>query len=173
GKRICELIDGVLVEKAMGARESILAGHIHVALASHVEKMGDDPGVFLGAAGTLEMLPGLVRIPDLSFVSWERVGADEWPEEPVPDLVPDLAVEVLSASNTKAEMARKLRDYFAAGVQEVWLVDPKTQTVELYSAPDRKRRIPKGGTLSGSTVFPGFTLSLTALFGSTRRRKKR
>lgn len=172
-KRICELIDGVLVEKPMGARESIFANKIHEALVLHLNTQDDDPGLFLGEAGTLEMLPGLVRIPDLSFVSWERVGADEWPEEPVPDLVPDLAVEVLSKSNTKGEMTRKLRDYFEAGVQEVWLVDPKSQTVEVYTAPDKKRRIPKGGTLTGSTVFPGFTLSLTALFASTHRRKKR
>jgi Uma2 family endonuclease len=172
-KRICELIDGVLVEKVMGAKESIFAGKIHAFLELHYHEINVNPGLFLGEAGTLEMMPGLVRIPDLSFVSWERLGRDEWPDEPVPDLCPDLAVEVISKSNTKGEMTRKLRDYFEAGVVEVWYVYPDKQIIDIYSSPTKMRRIPKDGTLADSAVFPGFTLPLSKLFGSTRRHSKR
>ncbi len=70
-------------------------------------------------------------------------------------------------------MTRKLRDFFEAGVTEVWYVYPKTQHIDVYSAPDKKRRIPKDGILTGSAVLPGFSLPLAKLFGSTRRRKKR
>ncbi len=172
-KRICELIDGVLVEKAMGSKESLLAWKLSQWLGVFLDGLEEVPGVILGADGTLEMLPRMVRIPDICFISWERIGADEWPDEPAPEIVPDLAVEVMSKSNTKGEMARKLRDYFEAGVREVWYIYPKTQHMDVYSAPDKKRRIPKDGTFAGSAVFPDFTLSLAKLFASTRRTKKR
>ena len=67
---------------------------------------------------------GLVRIPDVAFTSWERLPGRRVPPEPIPELAPDLAVEVLSQSNTEAEMTRKRGEYFAAGVRLVWLVDP-------------------------------------------------
>ena len=172
-KRICELIDGVLVEKVMGAKESIFAGKIHTFLELYLHDIDEEPGLFLVADGTLEILPSLVRIPDLSFVSWDRLGVDEWPDEPVPNVVPDLAVEVISKGNTKGEMTRKLRDFFEAGVTEVWYVYPKTQSIEVYSSPTKLRRFFKDSTLSGSAVFPGFTLPLSKLFASIRRSKKR
>ena len=55
-------------------------------------------------------MPGLVRLPDVSFVSWDRFPTGELPPEPMPNLVPDLAVEILSASNTPADMDRKVRE---------------------------------------------------------------
>ena len=168
-----ELIDGVLVEKAMGSKEALLGWKLGYWLGIYLDRFEDVPGVILGADGTLEMLPHMVRIPDLCYISWERIGADEWPEEPAPNLVPDLAIEVISAGNTKGEMTRKLRDYFEAGVTEVWYIYPKTQHIDIYSAPNKKRRIPKDGTLQGSAVFPDFTFSLSQLFASTRRGKKR
>ena len=52
-------------------------------------------------------------------------------------MAPDLAIEVLSESNTPAEMERKLKEYFAAGMQLVWYFDPRARTVTVYTAPDR------------------------------------
>src|SRR5262249_35279933 len=93
-KRICELVDGVLVVKPIGAREALLAGAIIEYLRAFVRK--HDLGCVLAPDGTLRLMPGLVRIPDVSFISWESIGADEFPEEPIPTLAPDLAIEVLS-----------------------------------------------------------------------------
>jgi Uma2 family endonuclease len=53
-------------------------------------------------------------------------------EQKIPDLAPDLAVEVLSEGNTKAEMVRKVREYFEAGVRLVWLTDPKKRTAREF-----------------------------------------
>ena len=50
-------------------------------------------------------------------------------------LIP-IAIEVLSESNRKGEMQRKLKDYFLSGVEEVWIISPKTQTAEVYTAPE-------------------------------------
>jgi Uma2 family endonuclease len=170
-KRLCELVDGVLVEKAEGIREALLAGVLVKLLWEFVEP--DDLGIVLPGDASLRLMPGLVRFPDVSFISWETIGADEVPKGPVPDLAPDLAVEVISQSNTKKEMERKLRDYFVSGVRLVWLIYPKkTQTAEIYTAPDAMRRVGKTHALDGGDVLPGFQLSLKDLFARPKRRKR-
>ena len=166
--RLFELVDGVLVEKAMGARESLLAGVLVQIIWNFVEK--DDLGVVLGADGMMRLRPRLVRIPDVSFISWVRIPSGEFPDEPIPDIVPDLAVEVLSEGNTKGEIERKLREYFAAGVQLVWVIDPKARVVDVYTSATEYRRLRNGQTLDGGTVLPGFKLALRSFFARTRRR---
>ena len=73
-----------------------------------------DLGVVVGGDGPFRLRVGLVRLPDVCFISWERLPGGEFPGEAVAPVVPDLAVEVLSKSNTREEMARKRREYFAA-----------------------------------------------------------
>src|SRR5262249_17807448 len=113
-KRLCELVEGTLVEKAMGYEESQIAVTIILPL-----------GTVTGEAGTIKLFAGLVLTPDVAFISWDRLPGRKRPKEPIPLLAPDLVVEVLSKSNTRAEMKRKLGEYFGAGVLLVWLVDPR------------------------------------------------
>ncbi len=164
--RLCELIDGVLVEKAMGFRESFLTVLIIQALANFIRT--NDLGIMAGADGTIRLARGLVRIPDAAYFSWDRLPGGQIPEEPIPDLAPDLAIEVLSESNTKAEMERKLKDYFFAGVRLVWLVDPEKRIVDVYTAPDKSVRLAEGQSLDGGDVLPGFSLRLEELFAPPR-----
>src|SRR5262245_23056526 len=70
-RRLCELVDGVLVEKTMGARESYLAGQVLTHLNNYLER--HDCGFALGADGTMRILPHLVRIPDVSYVPWNEL----------------------------------------------------------------------------------------------------
>ena len=77
---------------------------------------------------------------------------------------PDLAVEVLSPSNTAQEMERKLHDYFAAGVLLVWYVDPVARTVEVFTAADQSVVLRQDQSLTGAPVLPGFLLPLSKLF---------
>src|SRR5262249_32272877 len=121
-------------------------------------------GKAFGADGFMRLMPGLVRIPDISFISWERLRGTNLRAKGIADLVPDLAVEVLSETSTKGEMQHKLRDYFLSGVRLVWFVHPKPETAEISTAPDRKKRVGKRGVLKGEDVLPGFTLSLPELF---------
>jgi Uma2 family endonuclease len=163
--RICELIDGTLVEKTVGYFESLLAVRIIQSLAAFVDAHG--LGIVLGEAGTLRILPRQVRIPDVCFISWERFPNRRLPREPIPALAPDLAIEVLSEGNTEAEMQRKLRDYFAAGVRLVWYIDPRTRSARSYAAEDQFIEVNESGSLSGGDVLPGFELSLSNLFAKT------
>jgi Uma2 family endonuclease len=160
--RPCELVEGTLVEKPMGLDESDIAGLILTALNIFVRPR--KLGMVTGEAGTLRLFQGLVRIPDVAFISWDHFPNRKRPKTSIPLLAPDLVVEVLSKSNRKAEMDRKLREYFSAGVRLVWIVDPRKRTARVYTAVDQSVLIKEGQSLDGGAVLPGFVLPLSELF---------
>ncbi|MGL4554337.1 MAG: Uma2 family endonuclease [Gemmataceae bacterium] len=158
----CELVDGTLVEKAVGFRESTLASWL-----SHLlyEFIGDrDLGEIAGAGGALRLYTGLVRAPDVSFIRRDRLPGGELPEEPVPGLAPCLAVEVLSKGNAPAEMARKRREYFLAGTELVWQIDLVRREVEVFTRPESGTALRDGDTLGGGDVLPGLALPVCRIF---------
>jgi Uma2 family endonuclease len=165
--RLFELVDGILVEKAMGFKESALAMLLGSWVTPFVAE--HDLGIVAGADGTLRLFPRLVRIPDLSFISWNQLPSREYPARPIPDLYPDLAVEVLSEGNTPEEMERKLKEYFLAGSRLVWIIDPEARTAHVYTSPDDCTVLHESDTLTGGEVLPGFTLSLKQLFARLPR----
>ncbi|MEO6811947.1 MAG: Uma2 family endonuclease [Isosphaeraceae bacterium] len=165
--RLCELVDGVLVEKAMGYSASALAMILGRLLLNFV--LPRNLGLVTGADGMVRLFPGLVRIPDVAFASWDRVPGRTMPKDPIPDLVPDLAIEVLSDSNTKREMVRKVGEYFDAGVRLVWLVDPKARTVAVHAPATDPVILDLTATLDGGEVLPGFALPLADLFAELDR----
>ena len=124
----------------------------------------------MGADGMLRLAPGLVRIPDLSFISWGRLPERKLPRTPIADLVPDLAVEVISKSNTSEEMDRKLRDYLEASVRLVWYVYPDQREVHVYSSRAQATVFGEQETVTGGTLLPGFSLSLKELFAEPGQR---
>src|SRR4051812_44578501 len=151
--RLYELVDGTLVEKTMGLSESMIAGLILRKIGNFAEE--GDLGIPAGADGTVRLLKGLVRIPDVSFFCWDKLPGRVLPSEPIPDLFPDLAVEVLSENNTPEEMDRKLREYFLAGVRLVWMIDPRTRTAAVYTAPDTPAiTLDETQALDGGNVLP-------------------
>jgi Uma2 family endonuclease len=165
--RLYELVDGILVEKTLGLEESIIAGYILTILNVFVRPRR--LGLVAGEAGTIQLDINLVRIPDVSFFSLERLPGGEVPEEPVPLLVPDLAVEVISRSNTRKEMDEKLHEYFEKGVRLVWYVRPKNRVVDVYTAPDHFTRLTALMQLGGADVLPGFSVQVGELFEMPKR----
>jgi Uma2 family endonuclease len=165
--RLCELVDGVLVEKGMGFRESLLACVLITLLSNFVRPR--NLGLVTGESGMMRLAAGLVRIPDVAFISWERLPDRRVPSEPIPGLAPDIAIEVLSQSNTRREMARKRQEYFAAGVWLVWQVDPVTRTVEVYTTPEQYTLLHETDTLEGGAALPGFVLALREVFAELDR----
>ncbi|MFI5379527.1 MAG: Uma2 family endonuclease [Tepidisphaerales bacterium] len=161
-KRLCELVDGTLVEKPMGFVEARIAGLIIHFIECFLES--HDLGIVVGPDGTVRIAPGLVRVPDVSFISWRNFPGRQLPTDAVPDLAPDLAVEVLSDSNTRQEMDRKLREYFEAGVRLVWIVDPRTRSAAVYHPTGAPLQLNYNDSLDGEDVLPGFTLHLKKLF---------
>lgn len=162
--RLCELVDGILVEKDVGYEESYLAGLLLTYL--NVFVMPRRLGSVTGEAGMVKLATGLVRIPDVAFVDRRRLPGGKVPVKPIPRLVPNLAVEILSRGNTPNEMQQKLREYFQAGVELVWFVDPRKRTVAVFTAADESTTLAENQTLTGGKVLPGFKLKLRTLFAT-------
>lgn len=105
------------------------------------------------------------RQPDLLFISRERLEqnapSDEYdPLAPAPELV----VEIASASDTASVLAAKLSDYRAVQVQEVWIVRPDTQTVEVRSLTDGSSTLFDTNMTAISAVFAGLAVPVNAIF---------
>ena len=112
----------------------------------------------------MRIVPGRVRLPDVSFVSWDKLPRRRVPKKPIADLVPDLAVEILSKGNTRREMKGKREEYFRGGVRLVWEINPKKQSARVYTSPTQFQEIGPDGALEGGDVLPGFVLPLQRLF---------
>ncbi len=162
--RLLELYCGILVEKVMGFYESYLAILIAHSLSAFVDQRG--LGIVAGEAGMIKLFPGEVRIPDVSFISWQRLPGGQIPREPIPLLSPDLVVEIISQGNTSQEMELKLREYFEAGVSVVWYVYPNRRVVIVYTSVTDSVEISENQSLGGGDVLPGFSLPLANLFNA-------
>lgn len=160
---VMELVDGILVEKPVGWLESrlatVLAGEIHAYL-----KRRNLGVVNCGGDGYLKLKRRLIRVPDVSFVSWDRLPDRKSPKEPCPELIADLVVEVLSRGNTRREMARKRADFFARDTKLFWIVDPRKFTVTVYRSETEFRTLTAKDIVEGEDVLPGFRLSIQSWF---------
>jgi Uma2 family endonuclease len=165
--KLFELVEGVLLEKVMAWNESGLAVFLAGLLNAFV--IPRNLGVVTGPDGTVELMADLVRIPDVAFTRWERLPGRRRPTAPVPRLAPNLAVEVWSPSNTPAEMAAKRADYFAAGVELVWEVQPDKRIITVYTSATAATTLGENDVLSGGNVLPGFTLPVRDLFAELDR----
>lgn len=160
-----ELVYGVLMEvPSMSFRESRVATRLSTPLDLFITKQ--DLGIVLDSEAKYRLArdPDLVRRPDVSFVSWQRLPGRRIPAEDVVDFPPDLAVEIISPTNRATVIEQKIEDYFANGVRLVWVVYPDQKHVYVYDAPNKCRILQPGDTLDGGNLLPGFRLTLTDLF---------
>jgi Uma2 family endonuclease len=165
--KLFELVEGVLLEKAVGFIQSGLAGFLLGVLNAFV--IPRNLGIVTGADGTVELMAGLVRIPDVAFTNWDRLPGRRYPTVPIPRLAPNLAVEVLSRSNTPGEMAVKRMDYFTAGVELVWEIDPASRAVMVFTSPAQSTLLGPADLLEGVVVLPSFALPVQELFAELDR----
>jgi Uma2 family endonuclease len=164
-EKFFEIVNGRRVElPPMGAFESWVATILAEFLSSYARanRLGRVAGEMLFR---IDQAADLQRRPDLAFVSYDR-----WPRNrPVPrtpawDVVPDLAVEVVSPSNGANEVLTKVLDYFRTGVRLVWVVYPLLEQVHVYESATTIRVLQRGDTLDGGAVLPGFQTSLATWF---------
>ncbi len=166
-RRLYELVDSTLVEKAMGWQESLLAGILLQWLNNYLDQYR--VGVATGPDGMTRLFHDTVRGPDVAFVSWARLPNGRIPTDPVPDLVPNFVIEVLSVGNTYAEMSRKRREYFHAGVELLWMVDHRARTVTVFRSPQDASVVNEGDKLDGGSVLPGWQVDIADLFSRLER----
>ncbi len=159
-----EVVDGQVVEKTMGAFETGIASLLDQILGTFAR--ANRLGRFFGEMlFRIDIGQDLQRRPDVAFVSHARWPYNRRvPDVPVWDMVPDLAIEVLSPSNTAFAVHRKIHDYFKAGVTRVWVVYPEQAEVYIYSAPRQVQVVGVGQELDGGDLLPGFRLPVAVLF---------
>lgn len=165
-----EFVDGQWRETPrMGA----LAGFLASILVSEINAFARPKRLGLAMSEVLFRLApeGPARRPDVAFVA-----SDRWPyttpleeDPPAFDIVPNLAVEVNSPTNTLDEILFKIRDYFFAGVQLVWVVAPRVRLVYVYESPEDVRVLSEKRELDGGAVLPGFRLPLADFFSTPAR----
>jgi len=160
-----EIVNGQRVDlPPMSAYATWLASRLHIRLGLYAEDKG------LGMAVTemlfvLDAEHNLRRRPDVAFVSTAR-----WPlDRALPmtgdwDVVPDLAVEVISPNDVFKDVLAKVREYFHYGVQAVWVIAPEEQQVYVYDAPTHVHILTEQDELTGGEVVPGFRMPLGHLF---------
>jgi len=159
-----EVIDGVRVEREpMGAFETVLASWLCHLLNSFAggRKLG------LAVSEVLFVLNAqrnLRRRPDVAFVSYARWPTAVVAREAAWNVVPDLAVEVVSPTNLAEEIDSKITDYFQSGVRLVWVFYPDSGRVYVYQSPTQVSIVERTDTLDGGEVLPGLRLPMAQLY---------
>ena len=156
-----ELRRGQLVRRPYHGHEAgVIGGNVVGLLGNHVDagRLGE---VWSGTGFILESDPDTVRAPAVGFVSRERRPPRSQGYLPV---APDLAVEIISPSDTASDVQEKVAEYLAAGSRLVWIIYPRTRSVVIRRATGtgEERRI--GQALEGEDVVPGFSCAVAELF---------
>jgi len=159
-----ELVDGQLVERAMGAESSSVAAAIIALLRNYVHErhLGR---VFATDCGyqIFEDDPNRVRLPDGSFIAAGRLPGDKLPKGHV-RIPPDLAVEVVSPNEIADNLETKRVEYLRAGIRAVWIVYPEARTVHVFRKGGPSSVLGDKDELTGEDVVPGFRCRVSELF---------
>ena len=161
-----EIIDGERKEiEPMGMYMTLLACELYARLREHVIRhdlgMAVTEGLF-----RFQRNPDRGRRPDVAFVSRERCQQSPVPSEGDWDVVPDLAVEVVSPTNDATELEEKLVEYFRFGVRQVWVLHPEHRRLYVHESLRKVSVLNEDDTLLGGDVLPGFSLKLVDLFAA-------
>jgi Uma2 family endonuclease len=160
-----EIVNGERVEKPpMGNIQVVVTSLLFEKLAPFARSQG------LGRVLTeplfrINLPDGPFRRPDLAFLSFER-----WPRSKKVDarngfdVAPELAIEVISPSNSANQVNQKIGEYFKAGVRGVWVVFPEARLIYFYESPKKTTILDITDDLDGGDLIPGFRISLAELF---------
>jgi Uma2 family endonuclease len=154
-----EMEDGRLTE----VPTSIKHEEIGINLILMLGAFSRGRGILTSGQGGFRMTDGNVRAPDVSFTRKERFPGGHAPDT-FGDLAPDLCVEIISPSERKPGMARKVREYFDGGAVQVWHVFPERQQVTVFTSPTEAQTLGTDGILDAGGILPGFSCRVSDLF---------
>ena len=160
----CELIRGELhTMPPTGHIHGYVENRIGSILRDYVEQRGlgrvltGEVGIYTGRD------PDTVRGADVVFISDTRLGQVE--ADGYLTVAPELVVEVVSPNDRWIEIVDKLEEYFAIGIAEVWIADPRKQEIRIYYGLDETVRCIAPGDFASSRVLPEFRIAVSSLFG--------
>jgi Uma2 family endonuclease len=156
-----ELDEGELIEMTRPAyKHNRILQNLQVELVLYFRR--NRIGEALSSENLYALFPSTRRSPDVAVILGDR--RQELENAKVISIIPDIAAEVLSPSETPRMIHRKLKQYFEAGVKEVWLIDPESSEVEVWTGPRLPEHELTGAASITSPLLPGFALPLPELF---------
>ena len=159
-----ELVRGELRQTTpSGYAHGVMVGNLTAALGAFVRahQLGHICAAETGFK--ISRQPDTVRAPDIAFIRQARRGSDPLPEG-FYEGAPDLAVEVLSPSDTLPHVEEKVGQWLRAGCAMVWVVNPKNRSVTVHKAAEAERMLGEAETLDGDELLPGFAIAVADIF---------
>ena len=158
-----ELVDGEILVSPTGLQHSEVSARIAGLIWWFLEK--NPLGKVYSSDVGIAFPNGNVRSPDVTYVSLGKLPGGRSPET-FGELIPDLAVEVLSPSDSLKELGRKVGEYLENGVPIVWLVDPAQRTVTVYRSLTQTEQLDANDVITAEPVLPGFSVEVRRFFQS-------
>jgi Uma2 family endonuclease len=156
-----ELVKGELRVSPAGLRHEKIGMKLGQLLLNFVEQ--NHLGEVYGSSAGFKLPNGDVRSPDVSFVSSDRLPDGQTPEG-FAEFLPDLAVEIVSPTDRATEIAEKIGEYLAHGVQMVWLVNPRAETITVYRSMTDVMTFYSTDDLLADPILPGFSCRVQGVF---------
>lgn len=157
----CELVDGQALPKMSPKYfHSALQGALLILFQNWCQGRGrilSEWAIVLTRRGR-----DWVPVPDLTYVSFERLPAEWIKDEPCPTL-PELAIEIISPGQSFGELAEKATDYLAAGVTRVWVIDSQARNITIFY-PDAPPQTERGAAFLSDPLLPGLELTPQQIF---------
>lgn len=159
----CELVDGrIAFMSPTGAEHGMVETLLARVLGNFVAErglgwvLGGEVGIYT------RRNPDRVRGADVAFLSKKRMPGR--PGKKFLDVAPELVVEILSPDDRWQDVRQKLEEYFAMGVERVWIVEPENRAVLVYRTASEMARFGEGDTVNGEGALEGFALPVESLF---------
>ncbi len=160
---LCELVEGRIIPMSP---TNWRHGDIEATLSYHLSRFVRDRKLGRVLTGEVGIYtgrdPDTVRGADVAFISTGRLAEVQSPS--FLDVAPELVVEVMSPGNPWGEVQQKLEEYFGAGVERVWLVEPARRRVLVYRRATEAEVLEFGEMLRGEGVLDGFELAVSDVF---------
>ncbi len=159
-----ELVQGVLTQLMPASRAHEMTGSlVNWRLSEYVfpGQLGEVYGSNRGYV-TVPGAPATSRMPDVSFVSNARLGQPDLAGT-LYDGAPDLAVEILSDSNSPADIAQKIHEYLSAGGSAVWVIDIDARTLAVHTPHAPPLLLTDADSVPGGDYLPGFSCPVANL----------
>jgi Uma2 family endonuclease len=154
-----ELVDGEAKEVPAGYEHDIIAATIIALLRPYAKGRG----YIASSQAGFRMASNNIRSPDVSFMRKSRL-PDGKPSQGFEEGAPDLCIEIISPSEDRADMGRKVREYFATGAQQVWHLFPETSSVCVFTSPTASTIYSADDELDGGDLLPGLHCRVSELF---------
>ena len=157
-----ELINGELIMGPTGIEHEDIGARLLAALERFV--LEHKLGIMCGSSAGYLMKSGNLRSPDVSFISKKRLQGFKRPPKGFFKGSPDLAVEILSPSDTIENLHEKIVEYFGNDTKLVWVINPEEQVILVYHSQRPDKLLSGNDILNGEDIFTGFTLPVSELF---------